>query len=595
MSKQSLKYKFKYLKGGFVRYIPLFISTLSVLILLYDIGFNQTPEISKLIRSAYQITIVVGMLSVILRYLFKKLRPRPKAIPFDIAFIIFLIFLLILRLGLISDNFFPANYFIRDVWTYVAIVSIFIREFSEMEISFKSAKVSPAIIFVSSFVFIIFSGALLLMLPNAANGTIRFIDALFTSTSAVCVTGLAVVDTGTFYTEFGQFLIVVLIQIGGLGIMTFASYFSYFFKGGSTFRSQLALQDMTSADRIGEVFVILKRILFLTLLIELIGAVLIFLTIDQSIIPLVSDRIFFSVFHAVSGFCNAGFSTFSNGLYEPIVRFNYSLHLIIAFLIIFGGLGFPIIFNLYRYIRNAVSNLIKRVFYGKTPENLPWIININTRIVLITTFILLFIGTASFLFFEYNTTLAEHQLWGKIVTSFFSSVTTRTAGFNSVDFSQVGIPATLILIFLMWVGASPASTGGGIKTSTLAVAVLNIFSLAKNKSSVEVFRRRISENSINRAFAIIILSIFVISVAVFLLLLTDGENGLLNIVFEVVSAYATVGLSRGITFGLSDAGKTILIITMFIGRVNMLTIMIALFNRFSNEKYKYPTDTILIN
>ncbi|HOZ29926.1 MAG TPA: potassium transporter TrkG [Bacteroidales bacterium] len=595
MGLRKLRHRSRIIKGGFARHIPLLLITISVLILLFDVGFDQNPQISEYIDKVYLVSLIIGVVSTILRYFFRNLRPRLKAIPFDIIYVVFLTFLFLIRADILQDNFFPANYFAMQIWIYFAIILVFIREFSELEISFKSTKISPAIIFVFSFFFIIITGALLLMLPNAANGTIRFIDALFTSTSAVCVTGLAVVDTGTFYTVFGQLLIVFLIQVGGLGIMTFASYFSYFFKGGSTFRSQVALQDMTSADKIGEVFVILKRILFLTFLIELIGAVLIFFSINETVIPLLTDRIFFSVFHAVSGFCNAGFSTMSNGLYEPILRFNYPLHLIIAFLIIFGGLGFPIIFNLYKYFINIIGNFFKRVFLKKQPKVLPWIINVNTRIVLITTVILLVLGTVSFFGFEYNNTLAEHGLVGKVVTSFFSSVTTRTAGFNSVDFSQVGIPATLILIFLMWVGASPASTGGGIKTSTLAVAVLNIFSLAKNKTDIEVFRRRISESSVDRAFAIIILSIFVISIATFLLLLTDANFGLLNIVFEVVSAYATVGLSRGITPQLSDAGKTILILTMFIGRVNMLTILIALFNKFSHQKYKYPTDTILIN
>ncbi|MDD3859254.1 MAG: potassium transporter TrkG, partial [Bacteroidales bacterium] len=248
-----------------------------------------------------------------------------------------------------------------------------------------------------------------------------------------------------------------------------------------------------------------------------------------------------------------------------------------------------------RYVRNHVGNFFKKLFLKKQPTILPWIININSRIVLITSLILLVLGTVSFFGFEYNNTLAEHNFFGKLVTSFFSSVTTRTAGFNTVDFSQVTIPATLIIVFLMWVGASPASTGGGIKTSTLAVAFLNIIRLAKNKTDIEIFCRKISESSVNRAFAIIILSVSVISTAVFLLILTDGHFGLFNIVFEVVSAHAPVGLSRGITAGLSDGGKLILVLTMFIGRVNMLTILIALFNKFSHQKYKYPTDTILIN
>ncbi|MDD3859591.1 MAG: potassium transporter TrkG, partial [Bacteroidales bacterium] len=388
MIKRISKYKNRILKDGFVRYIPLFIVTLSVLVLLYDLGFNQTPQILVYIDKAYLVTLIIGVFSAVFRYFFKNLRPRHKAIPFDVIYIAFLTFLFLIRADIIQNNSFPANYFAKNLWIYLAVLFVFIREFSELEVSFKSTKISPAIIFILSFFSIIFAGTLLLMLPNATYGTIRFIDALFTSTSAVCVTGLVVVDTGTFFTEFGQLLIVILIQVGGLGIMTFASYFSYFFKGGSTFKSQVALQDMTSTERIGEVFVIIKRILFLTFLIEIIGAVLIFFTIDKAVIPLMTDRIFFSIFHAISGFCNAGFSTLTNGLYEPVIRFNYPMHLIFAFLIISGGLGFPIIFNLFRYVRNHVGNFFKKLFLKKQPTILPWIININSRIVLITSLIL---------------------------------------------------------------------------------------------------------------------------------------------------------------------------------------------------------------
>ncbi len=580
---------------GFARYLTLIIAFLSLLILVFDLGFNHSPEEKEIIDISFLAAIATGVFSVIFRYFFKSLRPRLKAIPFDFLFLAFLSLVFLVHSELISADFFPAGYLSREIWIYISVLLIFIREFSEVEINFSSKKISPAQIFILSFFVIIIIGSLMLLLPKATNGNLSYIDSLFTSTSAVCVTGLIVVDTGTFFTQFGQMIILGLIQIGGLGIMTFASYFSYFFKGKSSFNSQLALQDMTSSDRIGEVFVVLKRILFLTFLIEAIGAVLIYYSIDETIISGVGDRIFFSVFHAISGFCNGGFSTLSNGLFEPLIKFNYPLQLIIASLIILGGLGFPIIFNLFRYLTNYFRNRVRRWITRKPVIHFPWIININTRIVVITTLILIFGGMAFFFGLEYNTTLSEHGLWGKFVNAFFTSVTTRTAGFNTIDFSQMTVPATLLVIFLMWVGASPASTGGGIKTSTLAIAVLNFFSLAKHKTRIEIFRREIAESSVNRAFAIIFLSIIVIGCSVFLLSITDPDKGLLNLVFESVSAFATVGLSRGITAGLSEGGKIILIVTMFIGRVNMLTILIALFNKFSHANYRYPTETILIN
>jgi potassium uptake TrkH family protein len=507
----------------------------------------------------------------------------------------FLTLIILLKFKVLHDNSEILQFFNRQIWFYFALVIVCIREFLEIEIDLKQTIVNPAQLFIFSFLLIIVSGSFFLMLPNATTQHISLMDALFTSTSAVCVTGLAVVDTGSVFTELGQITIVALIQIGGLGIMTFASYFSYFVKGSSSFKNQLVLLDMANTDKIGEVFVILKKILIITFTIEAVGAILIFYSLDVANIPAFGDRVFFSIFHSVSGFCNAGFSTLRNGLYETGYRFNYSLHLTIAALIVFGGLGFPIIFNLFRYLKRTVINKFNQIFRETSPNHLPWVININTRIVLITTIILLVGGTALIYIFEYNNTLAEHSFFGKIVTAFFGSVTTRTAGFNSVDFSVLTVPTVLVMIFLMWVGASPASTGGGIKTTTLAVAVLNILSLAKSKSHVEIFKREIAESSIKRAFAIIILSFFVISISTFLICIFDYDKGLLNIAFECFSAYGTVGLSRGITAGLSDSSKFILIMTMFIGRVNMLTILIALFRNFSQNKYRYPTEVLLIN
>lgn len=584
-------------KGIFGRiiYIPLVIAIVAVMGLLYEKGFSLGAKQLHYLNIIYFTSIITGMGSIVLRYLFKAYRPRWKAIPLDFLFLSYLFMLVGIRFGIFADGFFVYKIFTGEFWVLIAIVFVFIREFSELELNLNTRRISPARLFIFSFLFIIFTGSLLLMLPNASTGTINYLDAVFTSTSAVCVTGLIVLDTATAFTTFGQIIILMLIQVGGLGIMTFASYFAYFFRGSASFYNQLALQDMTSSEKIGEVFAVLKRIIFLTFLIEGIGAILIFHSVGTSIGSNTGERLFFSFFHSISAFCNAGFSIMSNGLIEPVVKFNYSLQWIIAFLIIFGGLGFPIIFNLYRYLLTIIRNWFRKLVTKKPIKYFPWIVNINTRIVVITTLILLLVGWVFFFATEYNGAFSSLGLWGKITGAFFTSATTRTAGFNSIDFVSLGIPATLLVIFLMWVGASPASTGGGIKTSTLAVAVLNFFSLARNKTKIEIFKREIAHSSIKRASAIIILSLFVIGTAVLLLSFTDPDKGLLNLVFETVSAFATVGLSRGITSSLSETGKIIIIVTMFIGRINMLTILTAFFNKFSYPKYQYPSETILIN
>ncbi len=573
--------------------IPFIVSLFAILTLLYEFGFEHKPNEFDVFRQIYICSIILGVISIIIRYFFKINRPRTKSLPFDILLVAFLA--LIASVNLWFDGIWGMLIFNRAVWIYVAVFLVFIREFSAITVEFRRAVFNPAQLFILSFLLIIITGAFLLMLPKAANIKISLIDALFTSTSAVCVTGLTVVDTGSFFTEFGQIIVALLIQIGGLGIMTFTSYFSYFFRGSSSYESQLILRDFTSTERLSEVFSVLKKILIITLLIEAIGAFFILHTIDKTVISSPNDRLFFAVFHSVSGFCNAGFSTLPNSFYESTFQFNYPLHLIVAFLFILGGLGFPIVFNMLNFIKSRIKSSIHYIFHRKSQIPSPWLFNINTHIVLITSLILTSLGTVVFFISEYNNTLSVHSFSGKIVTAFFGAVTTRTAGFNTVDTAALSIPTVIIVIFLMWVGASPSSTGGGIKTSTLAVAILNIISIAKGATRLEVYKREIPQVSVNRAFAIIVLSILVISLSILFINIFDSEKGFLDISFECISAYSTVGLSRGITSGLCSASKFILILTMFIGRVSMLTILIAFFKKISYGNYRYPTESILIN
>ena len=271
------------------------------------------------------------------------------------------------------------------------------------------------------------------------------------------------------------------------------------------------------------------------------------------------------------------------------------MHLIISSLIILGGLGFPIVFNLLRFLKIKIVFFLQGLNNKQQQQYIPRLININTRIVLITTLILLVGGTLSFYIFEYDKSLSEHSIAGKIITAFFGAVTTRTAGFNTVDTTALSIPTILIFIFLMWVGASPGSTGGGIKTSSLAIALLKIKSIASGKSRLEIHNREISTTTVDKAFALIVLSIFAISIAVLGISFFDSDKSLLSISFECVSAYSTVGLSRGITADLSFASKLILIFTMFLGRVSTLTFLIAIIKKGHPEIYRYPSESILIN
>lgn len=571
------------------------LSFLAVITIIFEFGFKHTEYVEYVIRMFLFSVLLFGIISILFRYLFTHENFLRKVRIFDGFIITLFSLLLLVQIEAVSSILSFIDFFNKMGWVYLAILIYFIREFSVVRLNFKREYLNPAQLFIVSFLLIILLGTLLLMLPKATHSGISLIDALFTSTSAVCVTGLIVVDTGTYFTQFGQSIIAILIQAGGLGIMTFASYFSYFFRGQSSYESQLMIKDITNSEKIGEVFSILKKIILVTFLVEFIGGIFIYFSIDKAVMENFSERLFFSIFHTISAFCNAGFSTLQNSLYDPEFRFNYSLQLIIVTLFTLGGIGFPILFNLYKFIAFKVKSWIRKIGFDEEIIHSPWLLNLNSRIVLITSLILTVTGTVLFLVFEYDNTLAEHGPFGKIVTAFFSGATPRTAGFNSVDTSALNFGTLMIVFLLMWIGASPASTGGGIKTSTFAITTLNFLSIAKGKERVEVYRREISNMSVKRAFAIIALSLMVIGTSVFLIASFDQEKTLLDIAFECFSAYSTVGLSVGITSSLSAPSKLVIIATMFIGRVSMLTILIAILRRARHLNYKYPTEEILIN
>lgn len=580
------------MKLKFLHKITLWTSIVGMITFLFDFGFLQSDFSEQLIDGFYFVVITFGLISTTLRYVEDHSLFKRKVWIFDLLSVLFMLF--VFYIYIFTGEAFKTDFILENpLWVIAAVLLTFIRELSEIKINFNRAFLNPAQMFILSFLLLIFIGTLLLMLPGATHHGISFINAWFTATSAVCVTGLAVVDTGAYFTTFGQSIILFLIQIGGLGILTFVSYFSYFFKGGATYENQLSLSEMTNSQTLGDVFKTLKHIILITAIIEFSATLLIFLTLDKSQFHSLAERIFFSLFHSVSAFCNAGFSTLSHSLYEQNFQFNYNLQIVLLLTFVLGGLGFPIVVNLITYLNYRIARLF--LFQNKKRKHIPWKLTINSRITLITTFSLWAIAFVLFFILEYNNTLANHSLWGKIVSALFGAATPRTAGFNSVDMTALALPTLMLTFLLMWIGASPVSTGGGIKTSTFAVAVLSVLSLAKGKNRIEVYTREISDISVTRAFATITLSLLVIGLSITLITLFDADKGLLNIAFESFSAYSTVGLSLGITAGLSSVSKLVIIATMFVGRVSMLSIMVALFRKIKHKNYHYPTEEITIN
>ncbi|WP_236957687.1 TrkH family potassium uptake protein [Joostella atrarenae] len=450
---------------------------------------------------------------------------------------------------------------------------------------------NPAILFVGSFFIFDLIGAFLLMLPKATTvGELNFIDAFFTSTSAVCVTGLAVMDTSTDFTVFGQGVILFLIQLGGLGILTFTSFFAYFFKGGSSFKETLYVKDFVASETLKDTLKFAMNIVLFTFALEGLGAIFIYTSIED--FTNIDHPIFFSIFHSISAFCNAGFSNASDGLFNETLRFDYPFQWVIMLLIIFGGLGYNIVFNIYNYIKTYFKNLISR----NNKANLVRVITLNSKIVISTTLILLLAGFVFFYFNENSNTLAEHNTtFGKITATAFQSVTPRTAGFNTINYADLTLPSILFVILLMWIGGSPASTAGGIKTTTFALATLNIFAVATNKRQIEIGTRSIDNATLNRAFAILSISLITIGTAILLLLFFEPERDLISIAFESFSAYSTVGLSLNLTPTLSVPSKIVIIVVMFIGRIGMLNILIGVLRQMNNQFYEYPKENILIN
>lgn len=570
--------------------LAFWISLVGLIAIVSDFGFDQSDFSQDFLDGFYFFVLGVGLISTFVRYIQEIKLMQRKAFLFDLLSVGFTLWLYYLFL-FVGVPFETDLILENPIWVKIAVLLTFIREFSELKINFKRTVLNPAQIFILSFLFIILIGSFLLILPNATYGGISYLDALFTSTSAVCVTGLIVVDTATYFTLFGQSIIMILIQVGGLGILTFASYFSYFFKGGTTYENQLALSDMTSSRKLGEVFSTLKYIILITFGIEFVSAALIYTSIDSSNFVSQGDQLFFSAFHSISAFCNAGFSTLSNSLYEKGFRFNYYLQLIIILTFVLGGLGFPIVVNILKFFKYKIITL----FSTHKSKYKPWVLNLNSRITLITTLSITFVAFVAFYFLEYNNTLAEHTGFGKVVTALFGATTPRTAGFNSIDTAAMAFPTLMMVFLLMWIGASPQSTGGGIKTSTFAIAILNIMSLARGKSRIEIFRREIADISVRRAFAIISLSLVIIGFAITLIAIFDTDIKLVEIAFECFSAYSTVGLSLGITANLSSASKFVIIVVMFIGRISMLSLVIAVFRKIKHKNYSYPKEEITIN
>jgi potassium uptake TrkH family protein len=576
----------------------LFVFTFCLFILaILDIGFQKSGDsysdhvYNLFFRISYTI---IGILYLVRSIFFKGNASNRKVFITQLVIGIFLL-LFFIPIFVVSYGETFEYYLHQASGLQMLSFLLFFLELSRMEINALIKVLNPAQLFMASFAFIIFAGSILLMMPMSTNSPIHFIDAFFTSTSAVCVTGLTVVDTATRYTFLGKFIILGLFQIGGIGVMTITSFFGIFYKEKSSFREQSMLRDYLNEDSFDAILKSLIKVVMITLMIEAIGATLVYWSLEKNALGSVSDNLKFSIFHSVSAFCNAGFSTLTDNLYDVRIRSNYSMHFWIANLVVLGGIGFPILLNLYQYCKNQVIWLTEYIKTGKPYTHRVGMITLNSKIVIFSTFVLLIFGTLSFMYFEAQHTQLGMDLKARLAMSYFQSVTPRTAGFNNFSISALSMPSILIITFLMWIGASPVSTGGGIKTSTFALAILNMIRIVKGKNHIEIHRYEIHEFSVDKAFAIITISIFIIISGAFGIFIFDGQFGMLKIIFECFSAFGTVGLSLDLTSQLSSPSKTILILLMFTGRMGSITLLLSLARSYGNSSlYRYPKENVII-
>ncbi len=435
-------------------------------------------------------------------------------------------------------------------------------------------------VLVLGFLSVILIGAIILATPfvTQSGESIGFVNAFFTATSAVCVTGLVVVDTGSYWNYFGKTVIIILIQIGGLGFMTMASLLTIMAGKKFSLKNRMMMQESMGAYHLSGIVRLTKYAVRMTIIFEAIGAFI----LSFRFIPMYgrAKGIYYSIFHSISAFCNAGFDIMGTGnslsqfVKDPLISITISM------LVIIGGLGFIVVLELLRFKKFRKWTL-------------------NTKVVVVSTLLLLIIPFIVILSVEYSNpnTIGSLTIPQKVLASFFATMTPRTAGFNTIDIPSMRPPVLVITMILMFIGGSPSSTAGGVKTTTVALFMVTIFSILRGKKDVEAFGRRIPEENVKRAIAVIGIALLFLIIIITSLSITEKGASFFEVVFETLSAYGTVGLSVGLSSKLTTAGKIIMSVAMFLGRVGALTLLFAATSKLKSNQnlmISYPAERISI-
>ncbi len=608
-----LKYQLPVFK--YERIASVINTFVAVVILIYNYGFYLSEDDIRVLLSVLDVIVFVYCISYLLRIIFSTNRFKFfKSTFIEGTFLLYIafngLFHYFFGVRLVEEflkSFWIENPFLQYVnYLFFCLFILICIEITKSSSALSEFKIKPSTTFIFSFILLILLGTFGLMLPACSVGvdeSMSFLDALFTSVSASCVTGLAVVDTGQFFTFKGKIVILLLAQLGGIGIVSFATFFATFLSKGVSLKHKTIIQDVLSSEDLSSATGLLRKVIFLTLLIEALGSIFIFFSWDSNLVfNNLFQKIFYSIFHSISAFCNAGFSLFPDSLNTYIVsdettefnasgmvidlRHMYGLHIVIGFIIIFGSFGFTTIEEIFspKKIADRFRNPWKKY-------------SIGTSISLYSTVILILIGMVAVFFLEIDELREDRTLFESLVASFFQSVTTRTAGFNSMDFGSMKPSTIIVMIFLMFIGAAPGSTGGGIKSSTFYVLLLSSIGIIRGQERIVVRKRTISDDNIKRSYSIFMFAAIYNLVAIFVLTITELDNpniDILPLVFEQISAFGTAGLSMGITGELSSIGKVIIILSMYIGRVGTLTLALALSSTVQTNKFQYPEAHVMV-
>ncbi|MCS6983906.1 MAG: portal protein [Leptospiraceae bacterium] len=556
---------------------------LSLSILISEIGFSYSERVGYLFETSAEVVIIYMVCYELLSVVFSDKDWRQR--------IYIRRYQLIVVLGVLLQLFFYDTILsvILDIYGFTpreaALLVLGISQITLLSTNLLHLlrrleklqlwQVPPALIFAGSFLLLILIGFLFLCLPKAHRERVPYIDLFFTAVSAVCVTGLSTIDIGTDLTRTGQTILLLLIQIGGLGLMTLTAFFSYFLAGRVSLREHLAIKDLLSESSLANIKQLLLKIALLTLVAESSGALFLYLFDIPEENMSSSERIFYALFHAISAFCNAGFSLYQDNFTKFAHNPGYLITIIT--LIVAGGLGFSVLGELV---------------------SLSWLTNKRlstlSLVVIMTSLLLILAGTLVFYFSEKEHAFRSIKEEYKILNALFLSVTARTAGFNTMDIHDLKFGSTLFCLALMFIGASPGSTGGGIKTTTAALLFLSVLSFLRGKNRLDIRGRTISVTSQVRAFAVATTSLILVFFSLLSLSYLEADKEVLDVVFEVFSAHGTVGLSRGITPALSTEGKIILCLTMFAGRVGVLNLFLLLIPKKKEVHYDYPTEYLMV-